>query len=109
VCGLAYKRDVADVRETPAAEILELLIDRGAIAEYHDPHVPVFPSMRRHRLDLRSVPLDRDRLARTDCVVVVTDHSAIDWELIGEAAPLVVDTRNVMKTRSGLRARIVKA
>jgi UDP-N-acetyl-D-glucosamine dehydrogenase len=109
VCGLAYKPNVADVRETPAAEIIELLIDLGAVVAYHDPHVPAFPPMRRHKMEMRSQPLTPGVLAEVDCVVIVTDHAAIDWRMIGELARLVVDTRNVMSGSNEIRARVVKA
>ena len=109
VIGVAYKRDVDDMRETPAAEIIELLAQRGADVSYHDPHVPVFPRMRRHRIDLRSVALTPQTLAATDAAVIVTDHTAIDWSTVADHAPLVVDTRNVMKRFTGRRARIIKA
>lgn len=109
VLGMAYKPNVDDVRETPAAEIVKLLVERGAAVSYHDPHVPRFPSMRRYRFDLRSVPLTAERLARADCVLVVTDHAAIDWALVGRSSRLVVDTRNALVKAPDATARIVKA
>lgn len=109
VLGLAYKANVDDVRETPAAEIIGVLLERGAEVSYHDPHVPVFPSMRKHRRDLRSVALTPQMLASVDCAVVVTDHRAIDWAMVGREARLVVDTRNVMRGVPSPKARIVKA
>jgi UDP-N-acetyl-D-glucosamine dehydrogenase len=93
VLGLAYKKNVDDVRESPAAEILELLRDRGARLDYSDPHVPRFPRMREHRFELESVPLDADVVASYDCVLLVTDHDAFDYALVLRAARLVVDTR----------------
>ena len=109
VVGLAYKPNVDDVRETPAAEILELLGERGAELSYHDPHVPVFPRMRRYRMEMRSVELTPTALAEADCVLVVTNHTAVDWSLIAKSARLVVDTRNALRGLEGLGARIVKA
>ncbi len=109
VCGVAYKPDVDDVRETPAAEIIELLGERGAELSYHDPHVPVFPPMRRYKIEMRSVELSERTLAGADCVLVVTNHRDIDWRLIASRAKLVVDTRNAMSGLEGLGARIVKA
>jgi UDP-N-acetyl-D-glucosamine dehydrogenase len=109
VIGLAYKPDVDDVRETPAAEIIELLIGRGAQVSYHDPHVARFHNMRNYALDMDSVDLDRARLEDSDCVVIVTDHRVIDWALIGEHAGLIVDTRNAMAGVEGVKARVVKA
>jgi UDP-N-acetyl-D-glucosamine dehydrogenase len=109
VIGLAYKPDIDDVRETPAAEIIERLLSLGARVSYHDPHVPAFPRMRNYNVELSSVPLSPDRLAAADCVLIVTDHSTIDWSLIGRSARLVVDTRNAMARVPSCRARIVKA
>ena len=96
VCGLAYKPDIDDVRETPAAEIITLLIGRGADVSYHDPHVPVFGGMRHYDLNMRSVELTAEALRGADCVVIVTNHKAIDWQLIAQEASVVVDTRNAM-------------
>jgi UDP-N-acetyl-D-glucosamine dehydrogenase len=110
VLGLAYKPDVDDVRETPAAEIIRLLIDRGAAVQYHDPHVAEFPRMRKYGFDLRSVTLTEAELARADAVLIVTDHAAVDYRLVGRAARLVVDTRNAMaKVEGPIRAKVVKA
>ena len=93
VLGIAYKKNIDDVRESPAAAIMELLRDRGAALSYSDPHVPQFPKMREHKFDLSSVSLTADTLASQDCVVVVTDHDAFDYEAIAAHAPLIVDTR----------------
>jgi UDP-N-acetyl-D-glucosamine dehydrogenase len=109
VVGVAYKAEVDDIRESPAAEIIELLQVGGAEVAYHDPHLPRFPSMRRYRIDLASVPLTEETLAAQDCVLIVTAHSAIDYDLIGRSAHLVVDSRNAMAKVARPRARIVKA
>ncbi|TPV93250.1 MAG: nucleotide sugar dehydrogenase [Myxococcales bacterium FL481] len=109
VLGLAYKRDVDDTRETPAAEIIARLAAAGARVSYHDPHVPVFPRKRDYDLSMTSIDLDADRLAATDGVIVVTDHAAIDWSLVGRHARLIVDTRNAMAGVGGCKARVVKA
>ncbi len=106
VLGLAYKRNVDDVRESPAAAIMELLRNRGAVLSYSDPHVPHFPKMREHKFDLSSVELTPQVLSSQDCVVVVTDHDRFDYEAIVKHAPLVVDTRGRYLDR---RANVVKA
>ena len=93
VLGIAYKKNVDDVRESPAAEIMELLRERGALLKYSDPHVPSFPKMREHQFEMDSVPPDAKTLAAHDCVVLVTDHDGFDYELIGKHAKLLVDTR----------------
>jgi UDP-N-acetyl-D-glucosamine dehydrogenase len=97
--GVAYKRNVDDVRESPALEIIELLLARGADVRYHDPHVPRIPSTRRHTLDLASTPLDDTAAATSDAVLIVTDHDAIDYARLATAAPLIVDTRNAFARR----------
>jgi len=108
VLGVAYKRDVDDMRESPAVEIIELLQNAGAQVDYHDPHVPHLPAMRRHQIKLNSVPLDA-RLSAYDAALVVTDHTGVDYAAVGEAVPLVVDTRNAYGRGRPPRARVVKA
>ena len=94
VVGVAYKKNVDDVRESPALEIIELLLAKGAEVRYHDPHVPRIPRTRRHSLDLNSTALDDPAIAASDAVLIVTDHDAIDYAKLAAAAPLIVDTRN---------------
>ena len=106
VLGLAYKKNVEDVRESPAAEILALLRDRGALLSYSDPHVPTFPKMREHQFDLKSLPLNAETLLKQDCVVLVTDHDAFDYEAIAKHSKLLVDTRGRYPKTAG---NIVKA
>lgn len=91
--GIAYKRDVDDMRESPSVMVMESLRAKGALVDYSDPNVPVFPKMREHRFDLKSVELTPETLASYDCVVLLTDHSGFDYGLIQESAPLVIDTR----------------
>jgi UDP-N-acetyl-D-glucosamine dehydrogenase len=109
VVGLAYKPNVDDVRETPAAEVITLLLARGARVSYHDPHVPKFPRMRNYEVELESQPLTPARLSRSDCVLIVTHHDSVEWNLIASAAKLVVDTRNALGGIPNPAARIVKA
>ena len=97
VFGVAYKRDVDDMRESPALDIIELLKRRGAIVTYTDPFVPV---LRHGPVDLTSVPLDEALAAGFDCAVIVTNHTTFDYPAIARRFPLVVDTRNALK---GLR------
>jgi UDP-N-acetyl-D-glucosamine dehydrogenase len=99
VMGLAYKKDIDDARESPAFEILELLLHRGALVCYHDPHVAKAPRTRA-RPDLQQLesrPLTPDLLSGQDAVLIVTDHTAVDYELVARHAPLVVDTRGVYR------------
>tara|TARA_R110000868_G_scaffold119469_1_gene316626 strand:- start:346442 stop:347821 length:1380 start_codon:yes stop_codon:yes gene_type:complete len=113
IVGVAYKPNVDDIREAPAAEIIKLLMERGAVVKYHDPHIAKFPSMRRYQIDLNSVELSDSEIASADCVLIITDHAGIDWARIGRNASLVVDTRNamcaVMKNAGDMVARVVKA
>jgi UDP-N-acetyl-D-glucosamine dehydrogenase len=95
VLGIAYKKNVDDMRESPAVELMELLVARGAQVEYSDPHVPVFPRMREHHFDLKSVSLDAGTLARYDLVLLATNHAAFDYGLVLRSAKLIVDTRGV--------------
>jgi UDP-N-acetyl-D-glucosamine dehydrogenase len=106
VLGIAYKKNVDDMRESPAVELMSLLSARGARVEYCDPHVPVFPTMRNYRFDLASVPLEPERLAQYDVVLIATDHDVFDYEMIRRDARLIVDTRGVYRERA---AHIVRA
>ena len=95
VLGIAYKKDIEDMRESPSVELMEILRDKGALVEYSDPHVPVFPVMREHRFELQSVTLTAERIAAFDVVLLATSHSAFDYALIQQHAQLIVDTRGV--------------
>ncbi len=96
VIGVAYKKNVSDVRESPALDILELLREGGAEISYHDPYVP---RITHGPFDLASVPLDPAHIEAADAVVVVTDHQSIDWNAVARAASLVLDTRNAVTER----------
>jgi UDP-N-acetyl-D-glucosamine dehydrogenase len=109
VLGIAYKKDIDDMRESPAVRLIELLAERGAQVVYHDPHVPRVPRMRQHRLDMVSVPLTDEALQGADAVLVATDHSSVDYARVVEKARLVVDTRNACKAVRAGREKIVKA
>jgi UDP-N-acetyl-D-glucosamine dehydrogenase len=95
VLGLAYKRDIDDLRESPSLTIIELLRERGAIVAYNDPYFPTVGRGRHYDLNMTSVPLDN--LARYDAAIIVTDHSSYDYKAIVEQSQLVVDTRNATK------------
>ena len=97
VLGIAYKRDVDDMRESPSTEIMELLQKKGAKVDYSDPHVPVFPAMRTHHFDLHSVELTAASIREYDCVLLTTAHQAFDYKLIAENAVLIIDTRAAFK------------
>jgi UDP-N-acetyl-D-glucosamine dehydrogenase len=93
VIGAAYKKDIDDVRESPALDIIRLLLQQGAKVSYHDPHVP---QLHEDGVDLSSVLLGPDTVAAADCVVIATDHSTLDYAMLANAARRVVDTRNAL-------------
>jgi UDP-N-acetyl-D-glucosamine dehydrogenase len=99
VLGIAYKKDVEDMRESPSVELMEILRDKGALVSYSDPHVPVFPKMREHQFELASVALTAGSIASFDLVLLATSHSAFDYDLIQQHAQLIVDTRGVYLDR----------
>lgn len=104
--GIAYKKNVDDMRESPAVALMELLIARGAVVNYSDPHVPVFPKMRRYHFDLRSVPLEPAMIRSYDVVIVATNHDVFDYAMLKKYANLIVDSRGVYVEAS---ANIVRA
>jgi len=100
VLGIAYKRDIDDIRESPALDVMHLLQDRGASVAYSDPHAPVLRARDwPGRTELKSVDLTREEIAKYDCVVILTDHRAFDYDMVVEAAPLLLDTRNALGAR----------
>ena len=109
VLGVAYKKDVDDARESPAFVLIEMLRKRGAAVSYNDPHIPRLPRTRQFSIPMESSPLTAEFLAGQDCVLIVTDHSAYDYEFIVRHASLVVDTRNATKNVSESREKICKA
>jgi UDP-N-acetyl-D-glucosamine dehydrogenase len=109
--GLAYKKNVDDIRESPSLRLIELLQDRGATLSYHDPYVPKIPRTREHAelAGWQSVPIDEETLAGVDAVLICTDHDDVDYARIQRGAPLVVDTRNVMQRTGATGDNVVKA
>ena len=97
VLGVAYKKDVDDLRESPSLALIELLQQGDAEVVYSDPFVPRIPPLRRHHLELESTPLTIETLTGVDCVLIATEHSPYDYEFIVNHAPLVVDTRNATR------------
>lgn len=95
VLGIAYKKNVDDMRESPAVVLMELLQAKGAVVSYSDPWVPVFPKMREHHFDLASIELTPEAVRSFDLVLVATNHDAFDYSLIQTNAQLIVDTRGV--------------
>lgn len=93
--GVAYKKNVDDMRESPSVELLDKLIELEANAVYSDPHVPVLPPMRMSSLHMSSVELTQQVLAEQDVIVITTDHDVFDWKVIEEHSNIIVDTRGV--------------
>jgi UDP-N-acetyl-D-glucosamine dehydrogenase len=111
IVGVAYKKNVDDMRESPSLKLMEILTGRGATVAYHDPFVPKIPRTREHPefAGMESTPLTPATLAAHDVVLIATDHDGLDYGLIAEAAPLVVDTRNAMERHGVINAKVVKA
>lgn len=101
IVGVAYKPNVDDMRESPAAEIIELILDLGAAIDYTDPLVPEFPQLRRHQFDMHSVELNPQVISSYDCVVIVTDHDAVDYDQLLEHSQLIVDARGRYRHNGG--------
>ena len=100
VAGVAYKRDIDDMRESPAMDVMGLLLARGATVAYADPFVPLVHGREwSGGYDITAVDLTRGQIAQYDCIVIVTDHKAFDYEALVAEADVIVDTRNAIKTR----------
>ncbi len=111
IIGLAYKKNVPDIRESPSLRLIELIEEWGGKAEFHDPHVTEIPTTREHMAikGRRSVALTEAALKGFDAVVVATDHDAIDYKIIADHAVLILDTRNVFGRLGLARDTVVKA
>ena len=111
IVGLAYKRNVGDVRESPTFKLLELLEARGAATSFHDPHVAAIPPTREHGsfAGRSSIPLSAEAIAEQDAVLIATDHDAVDYALIARHARLIVDTRNALERRGIVAVGVIKA
>lgn len=100
VLGIAYKKNVDDVRESPSIEIMELVRDKGAVLHYSDPHVSVFPKMREHNFSLSSIKLSAEVFQSYDAIVITTNHDKFDFEMIKQKSHLIIDTRGVYRYES---------
>jgi UDP-N-acetyl-D-glucosamine dehydrogenase len=99
VLGIAYKRNIDDMRESPSVELMELLEKKGAIVFYSDPYIPVFPKMRKYHFELSSVEISPELLSIMDCVLIATDHDNFDYMMIEKNSQLIVDTRGRFQYR----------
>lgn len=109
VLGVAYKKDINDMRESPALKILELLHAAGASIAYHDPFIPVLPKTRKYNFPLCSIPFTKESLDRFDCAIVITDHTDINYQLVLETVPTIVDTRNVFSKFIDINRKVYQA
>jgi UDP-N-acetyl-D-glucosamine dehydrogenase len=111
IIGVAYKKNVDDMRESPSLKLMDILKARNASVSYHDPFVPVIPTTREHPefAGQESLPLTAETIAAHDAVLISTDHDGVDYGLIASAAPLIIDTRNAMERRKVINAKVVKA
>jgi UDP-N-acetyl-D-glucosamine dehydrogenase len=105
VLGVAYKREIDDVRESPALDVIAALVERKACVSYHDPYVA---SVCLDEREWRSTALTPETLAAADCVVIATDHAAVDWAMVRAHARVIVDTRNALKGVEGGGARVIR-
>lgn len=100
ILGVAYKKDVDDMRESPSIILIEKLLELGADVSYSDPYVPTIPPMRDHSLNMNSIELSQQLLVSQDAMIVATDHEAFDWDVIKDYSDLVVDTRGVFESKN---------
>jgi UDP-N-acetyl-D-glucosamine dehydrogenase len=106
ILGVAYKKDVDDMRESPALKIITLLQEKGADVNYNDPYIPEIPPLRKYQLKMKSIALNKESLSSYDAVIITTDHSVYDPDFILENAKLIIDTRNLIKNKN---SKVVKA
>jgi UDP-N-acetyl-D-glucosamine dehydrogenase len=110
ILGMAYKKDVDDPRESPGFELMDLLLKKGAVVTYNDPHIPELPRMRHWpHLSMNSSPLTPEFLASQDCILIATDHTAYDYRFIVEHSRLLVDTRNATRGVTAAGGKVVRA
>jgi len=112
LCGIAYKKNIDDMRESPSLELLHILKEHGAIVSYHDPFIPEIPNTREHPEfeGMESITLNKKNLSFYDACVIATDHSGVDYGLLCEVLPLILDTRNALAGfKDKYRKKIIKA
>lgn len=97
ILGLAYKKNIDDMRESPSIELIEKLRKKSAVVSYSDPYIPYFPKMREHHFDMKSIQINKETLQSFDCVLIATDHDNFDYKLIQENSSLIIDTRGVYR------------
>ncbi|QWR77529.1 nucleotide sugar dehydrogenase [Candidatus Magnetomonas plexicatena] len=109
ILGMAYKKNVDDLRESPSLKLMELFESKGAQVSYNDPYIPKVGKTRKYKIEKESVPLTAETLGSFDCVVIATDHSSYDAKQIVEHSKLIVDTRNLIKNDINVKGNVVRA
>lgn len=109
ILGVAYKKNIDDLRESPALKLIDILTEKGAKVEYNDPYCPVIPKTRKYDFGLRSIELTTDNLKQFDLVLIVTDHDDYDYQFIYENSNLIVDTRNAIKINGLINGNVYKS
>jgi UDP-N-acetyl-D-glucosamine dehydrogenase len=110
ILGMAYKKDVDDIRESPSLKLMELLQQQGALVVYNDPFIPKLPRLRHYKFhSIKSVQLSAEILKKQDAIIISTDHSAYDYPWLVRHSRLVIDTRNATKNVVGFGSRIIRA
>ena len=97
VLGVAYKKNVDDLREAPALDIIEKLLAQDMCVDYHDPFLPALPKTRKYNLKLDSIDLTLENVKKYDCILLITDHDNVDYELLIESGKLIIDTRGRLR------------
>jgi len=97
VLGVAYKKNVDDLRESPALDIIEKLLDQDMCVDYHDPFLPSLPKTRKYNLKLDSIDLTLENVKKYDCILLITDHDNVDYNLLLESGKLIIDTRGRLR------------
>ncbi len=106
ILGVAYKKDVDDMRESPSLKLIKILSDKGSTVEYNDPFIPLLPKTRKYQFSMKSMDLTEESIKSYHCVIIATDHSSYDYKWILKNANLIVDTRNAIKEKS---SKVIKA
>lgn len=109
VLGVAYKKNVDDMRESPALKLIDILSEKDAIVDYNDPYCPIIPKTRKYDFGLKSIDLTKENLEKYDLVLIVTDHDDYDFNFIYENAKLIVDTRNAIKINGLVNGKVYKS
>lgn len=109
VLGVAYKKNVDDMRESPALKLIDILSEKNAIVDYNDPYCPIIPKTRKYDFGLKSIDFTKENLEKYDLVLIVTDHDDYDFNFIYENAKLIVDTRNAIKINGLVNGKVYKS